>query len=289
MPSNQRASTNAGLAAAPSLDKPRPVSTEDLGLMRRLDELHLDFPFAGARMLRDLLKREGASIGRRHVATLMKRMGIEAIYRRPNMSKPAPGQDRSVSSARCDDRAAKPGSGDGHQCAAAAAAAPSSRSSAPSSGGRRRSCSWDRSWSSSRSVFRSRCRRKPCSACSRPRPASSTSSRAWRSAGAAADHHPAGRRRRGPARAGPGARVRRHHDRPDRRAASAPRRGGRARAGPRVRGGDRARPPVPRTTGPDGDRHARGRAVLARLVPMAPQAPAATPRSGSSPASRALR
>ena len=71
--------------------KPRPVSAEDLKIMRRLDELHLDHPFAGSRMLRDLLKREGVSIGRRHVATLMKRMGIEAIYRRPNTSKPAPG------------------------------------------------------------------------------------------------------------------------------------------------------------------------------------------------------
>ena len=59
--------------------------------MRRLDELHLDHPFAGARMLRDLLRRDGVVVGRRHVSTLMKRMGIEAIYRRPNTSKPAPG------------------------------------------------------------------------------------------------------------------------------------------------------------------------------------------------------
>ena len=58
--------------------KPRPVSTEDLKIMRRLDELHLDYPFAGSRMLRDMLNREGVSIGRRHVATLMKRMGIDA-------------------------------------------------------------------------------------------------------------------------------------------------------------------------------------------------------------------
>jgi putative transposase len=71
--------------------QPRPVSAEDLKIMRRIDELHLDYPFAGSRMLRDLLSREGVSIGRRHVATLMKRMGIEAIYRRPNTSKPAPG------------------------------------------------------------------------------------------------------------------------------------------------------------------------------------------------------
>ena len=71
--------------------KPRPPSAEDLALMRRIDELHLDYPFAGSRMLRDLLEREGVSVGRRHVATLMKRMGIAAIYRRPNTSKPAPG------------------------------------------------------------------------------------------------------------------------------------------------------------------------------------------------------
>src|SRR5207237_9374344 len=69
----------------------RPVSAEDLAIMRRIDELHLDYPFAGNRMLRDMLCREGVEIGRRHVATLMKRMGIEALYRRPNTSKPAPG------------------------------------------------------------------------------------------------------------------------------------------------------------------------------------------------------
>ena len=71
--------------------KPRPVSPEDLRVMRRIDELHLERPFAGAPMLRDFLGREGIAVGRRHVATLMKRMGIEAIYRRPNTSKPAPG------------------------------------------------------------------------------------------------------------------------------------------------------------------------------------------------------
>ncbi len=80
-----------GLARSTVYYKPRPVSAEDLGVMRRIDELHLDYPFAGARMLRSLLQREGISIGRRHVATLMKRMGIAAIYRRPNTSKPAPG------------------------------------------------------------------------------------------------------------------------------------------------------------------------------------------------------
>jgi putative transposase len=70
---------------------PRPVSPADLAVMRRMDELHLELPFAGSRMLRDLLNQEGIAIGRRHVATLMKRMGIEAIYRKPNTSKPAPG------------------------------------------------------------------------------------------------------------------------------------------------------------------------------------------------------
>ncbi len=70
---------------------PQPVSGADLAIMRRIDELHLLYPFAGSRMLRDLLCLEGLGIGRRHVATLMKRMGIEAIYRRPNTSKPTPG------------------------------------------------------------------------------------------------------------------------------------------------------------------------------------------------------
>jgi len=71
--------------------KPRPTSAEDLRTMRRLDELHLGYPFAGSRMLRDFLNREGVSLGRRHVTSLMKRIGIAAIYRRPNTSKPAPG------------------------------------------------------------------------------------------------------------------------------------------------------------------------------------------------------
>nr|WP_316653158.1 IS3 family transposase [uncultured Gellertiella sp.] len=70
---------------------PRPVPDGDLVLMRRIDELHLDYPFAGSRMLQGLLRGEGLETGRLHVATLMKKMGIEAIYRRPNTSKPAPG------------------------------------------------------------------------------------------------------------------------------------------------------------------------------------------------------
>ena len=59
--------------------------------MRRIDELHLEYPFAGSRMLKGLLRAEGHELGRLHVSTLMKRMAIEALYRRPNTSKPAPG------------------------------------------------------------------------------------------------------------------------------------------------------------------------------------------------------
>ena len=70
---------------------PAATSPEDLILMRRMDELHLELPFAGSRMLRDLLAAEGSKIGRRHATTLMRKMGIEAVYRKPNTSKPTPG------------------------------------------------------------------------------------------------------------------------------------------------------------------------------------------------------
>lgn len=69
----------------------KPVSAADLAIMGRIDKLHMEFPFAGSRMLRNLLRQEGVQIGRQHVATLMKKMAIEAIYRRPNTSKAAPG------------------------------------------------------------------------------------------------------------------------------------------------------------------------------------------------------
>ena len=71
--------------------EPRPVSAGELAIMRRIDELHLEYPFAGSRMLRDLLRGEGVAIGREQVVTLMRRMGIEALYRRPGSSTPAPG------------------------------------------------------------------------------------------------------------------------------------------------------------------------------------------------------
>jgi putative transposase len=71
--------------------EPRPVPAAELAIMRRIDALHLDYPFAGSRMLRDLLRGEGVVIGRELVRTMMRRMCIEALYRRPNTSKPAPG------------------------------------------------------------------------------------------------------------------------------------------------------------------------------------------------------
>jgi putative transposase len=80
-----------GLSRASLYYHPRPPSARDLALMKRIDQLHMDHPFAGARMLRDLLKLEGNKIGRKHTATLMRRMGIEAIYRHRNTSKPHPG------------------------------------------------------------------------------------------------------------------------------------------------------------------------------------------------------
>lgn len=69
----------------------RAVPAATLAIMHRIDALHLEHPFAGSRMLRDLLRAEGVASGRVAVATLMRRMGIEALYRRPNTSKPAPG------------------------------------------------------------------------------------------------------------------------------------------------------------------------------------------------------
>ena len=75
------------LARSTAYYQPRPVSDTALALMRRIDELHLQYPFAGARMLRDLLRQEEHAVGRRQVATLMRRMGIEALYRKPSLSR----------------------------------------------------------------------------------------------------------------------------------------------------------------------------------------------------------
>jgi len=72
---------------------PKPVSERELDIMKRLDQLHLKHPFMGARMLRDQLQEQGIEIGRKHVKTLMKRMGIEAVYCKPNTSKKTPGHE----------------------------------------------------------------------------------------------------------------------------------------------------------------------------------------------------
>src|ERR1700731_4947241 len=71
---------------------PRPMPEADLAIMRGLDRLHLEFPFAGSRMLRGLLAAEGGKVGRRHVKTLMRRVGIGGLYPRPRTAKPQPGE-----------------------------------------------------------------------------------------------------------------------------------------------------------------------------------------------------
>ena len=75
------------LARSTAYDQSTPVSETALALMRRIDELHLQYPFAGARMRRELLRQEGQAVGRRQVATLMRRMGLEALYRTPPLSR----------------------------------------------------------------------------------------------------------------------------------------------------------------------------------------------------------
>lgn len=71
--------------------RPAPVSQRDLELMRRLDEIHLKHPFYGSRRMRGALRDEGFAVGRRHVQTLMDKMGIEALYRKPRLSDSHPG------------------------------------------------------------------------------------------------------------------------------------------------------------------------------------------------------
>jgi len=80
-----------GIARSTVYYLPRAVPPEDLALMKQIDKLHVDFPFAGSRMLRRLLAINGSKVGRRHVKTLMQRMGIEALYRRPRTTTPEPG------------------------------------------------------------------------------------------------------------------------------------------------------------------------------------------------------
>jgi putative transposase len=77
----------AGISRGSVYYLPKPVSAANLAVMRRIDALHLEHPFAGARMLRDLLAQDGVTVGRKHVGTLMRKMGIEALYRKPNTSR----------------------------------------------------------------------------------------------------------------------------------------------------------------------------------------------------------
>src|SRR6201986_5632089 len=80
-----------GLSRSQLYYEPQPVPAAELAVMRRIDALHLDYPFAGSRMLRDLLRGEGVVIGRELVRTMMRRMCIEPLHRRPNTSKAVPG------------------------------------------------------------------------------------------------------------------------------------------------------------------------------------------------------
>ena len=80
-----------GIRRGSLYDEPRPTREDDLKLMRRIDALHMVYPGAGSRMMKGLLRQEGFTAGRLYVAICRKRMGIQALYRRPNTSKPAPG------------------------------------------------------------------------------------------------------------------------------------------------------------------------------------------------------
>jgi len=72
---------------------PKPMSARDLDIMKRLDQLHLEHPFMGARQLRDQSYEHGIEIGRKHWKTLMNRMGIQALYCKTNTSKKTPGHE----------------------------------------------------------------------------------------------------------------------------------------------------------------------------------------------------
>ena len=88
-----RQAQRAGISRGSVYDVPTSVGAADLGLMRRLDALHLEHPFMGARMVRDQLNREGDTVGRKHVGTLMARMGMAALSRKPRTSKKHPGHE----------------------------------------------------------------------------------------------------------------------------------------------------------------------------------------------------
>ncbi len=129
--------------------------------MRRIDELHLEHPFAGSRMLRDFLRLQGIEVGRRHVGTLMRRMSIQALYRKPNTSRTSDASGLPVRAARAGHRTGQPGLGAGHHLHPDGAGA---------------GCTWWRCWTGRvagcwRTECRSRWRRtsasRPCGGCAR--------------------------------------------------------------------------------------------------------------------------
>lgn len=78
------------MARATVYRKPKPTPATDLALMRLIDELHLKRPFYGARKIAVVLCRDGHKVGRKRVTRLMRLMGIETIYRKPNLSRRHP-------------------------------------------------------------------------------------------------------------------------------------------------------------------------------------------------------
>ena len=80
-----------GLSRSSLYYEAAPESAKDLEVMRQIDELHLKHPFMGSRRIQDQLEAEGRKVGRQHVRTLMRKMGIRAMYQKPRLSKPQPG------------------------------------------------------------------------------------------------------------------------------------------------------------------------------------------------------
>ena len=94
---------------------PRPTGAADLAMMLKIDKLHLEHPFMGARMLCDQLRREGIRVGRRYIRTLMQRMGIEALAPQPRHQQTGTGpQDLPLTAAQAGDHPSQPGMGAGH-------------------------------------------------------------------------------------------------------------------------------------------------------------------------------
>src|SRR5271157_4245975 len=80
-----------GVARSGVYRQRKPANDNDLGLMRRIDELFTAWPFLGSRRMTEMLKAEGEAINRKRVQRLMRKMGIAALGPKPNTSKPAPG------------------------------------------------------------------------------------------------------------------------------------------------------------------------------------------------------